>query len=96
MTTLPSGRTTLMRSPWAVPAFAGMNVAVICTWVDRRQGAMIQDRVGPDRAVIWLPTWLARPLVLLPAVGAAVAVMALAFLDKQARGEALDHGGVWY
>ena len=39
----------------------GMNVAVICTWVDRRQGAMIQDRVGPDRAVIWLPTWLARP-----------------------------------
>ena len=44
----------------------GMNVAVICTWVDRRQGAMIQDRVGPDRAVIWLPTWLARPLVVAP------------------------------
>ena len=39
----------------------GMNVAVIMTWVDRRQGAMIQDRVGPDRAVIWLPTSLARP-----------------------------------
>jgi NADH-quinone oxidoreductase subunit H len=66
----------------------GMNVAVICTWVDRRQGAMIQDRVGPDRAVIWLPTGLARPLVLLPALAAAAAVMALAFLDKQARGEA--------
>jgi NADH-quinone oxidoreductase subunit H len=66
----------------------GMNVAVICTWVDRRQGAMIQDRVGPDRAVIWIPTWLARPLVLAPAVLAAVAVMALAFLDKQARGDA--------
>ncbi len=66
----------------------GMNVAVICTWVDRRQGAMIQDRVGPDRAVIWLPTWLARPLALLPAIGAAAAVMALAFLDKQARGAA--------
>jgi NADH-quinone oxidoreductase subunit H len=66
----------------------GMNVAVICTWVDRRQGAMIQDRVGPDRAVIWLPTWLARPLVLLPALAAAAAVMGLAFLDKQARGDA--------
>jgi NADH-quinone oxidoreductase subunit H len=66
----------------------GMNVAVICTWVDRRQGAMIQDRVGPDRAVIWLPTWLARPLVLLPAVLAAGAVMGLAFLDKQSRGDA--------
>jgi NADH-quinone oxidoreductase subunit H len=66
----------------------GMNVAVICTWVDRRQGAMIQDRVGPDRAVIWLPTSLARPLVLLPALAAAAAVMGLAFLDKQARGDA--------
>jgi NADH-quinone oxidoreductase subunit H len=65
----------------------GMNVAVICTWVDRRQGAMIQDRVGPDRAVIWLPTWLARPLVLGPALIAAAAVLGLAFLDKQARGD---------
>lgn len=66
----------------------GMNVAVICTWVDRRQGAMIQDRVGPDRAVIWIPTWLAKPLVVLPALAAAGAVMALAFLDKGARGDA--------
>jgi NADH-quinone oxidoreductase subunit H len=65
----------------------GMNVAVICTWVDRRQGAMIQDRVGPDRAVIWLPTGLARPLVLLPALVAAAAVLGLAFLDKQGRGD---------
>jgi NADH-quinone oxidoreductase subunit H len=65
----------------------GMNVAVICTWVDRRQGALIQDRVGPDRAVIWLPTMVARALALLPAAGAAAAVLALAFLDKQARGE---------
>ena len=65
----------------------GMNVAVIMTWVDRRQGAMIQDRVGPDRAVIWLPTSVARPLALLPALAAAAGVMALAFLDKQARGD---------
>ena len=66
----------------------GMNVAVIMTWVDRRQGAMIQDRVGPDRAVVWLPTWLARPLVVVPALAAAGGVMAMAFLDKQSRGEA--------
>jgi NADH-quinone oxidoreductase subunit H len=65
----------------------GMNVAVICTWVDRRQGAMIQDRVGPDRAVLWLPTWLARPLALLPALGAAALVLGLAFVEKQARGD---------
>jgi NADH-quinone oxidoreductase subunit H len=66
----------------------GMNVAVIMTWVDRRQGAMIQDRVGPDRAVIWLPTKVARPLAVLPALAAAAAVMAIAFLDKQSRGDA--------
>jgi len=66
----------------------GMNVAVICTWVDRRQGALIQDRVGPDRAVIWLPTGMARILAVLPAAGAAVAVMALSFHDKQVRGDA--------
>ena len=50
----------------------GMNVAVICTWVDRRQGALIQDRVGPDRAVIWLPTTVARALALLVVAGAAL------------------------
>ncbi len=28
------------------------NVAGVLTWVDRRQSAMIQDRIGPNRAVI--------------------------------------------
>jgi NADH-quinone oxidoreductase subunit H len=65
----------------------GMNLGVICTWVDRRQGALIQDRVGPDRAVIWLPTVLARALALLPAAAAAGAVLFLAVQDKQSRGE---------
>ena len=32
----------------------GMNLAVVLTWADRRQGAMINDRVGPNRAVAWL------------------------------------------
>jgi NADH-quinone oxidoreductase subunit H len=66
----------------------GMNLGVICTWVDRRQGALIQDRVGPDRAVIWLPTLVARALAVLPAVAAAGAVLFLAMQDKQGRGEA--------
>ncbi len=29
-----------------------MNVAALLTWLDRRGGAMIQDRVGPNRAMI--------------------------------------------
>ncbi|MEI9954399.1 MAG: complex I subunit 1 family protein [Pseudomonadota bacterium] len=49
-----------------------MNVAVILTWADRRQGAMIQDRVGPNRAVAWIPTKVAQGL----AVGPAIAVVA--------------------
>src|SRR5271166_6729981 len=31
-----------------------LNVAAILTWADRRQSSMIQDRVGPNRAVIKL------------------------------------------
>ena len=45
-----------------------MNVAVILTWADRRQGAMIQDRVGPNRAVAWIPTFIAQGLALGPAL----------------------------
>lgn len=42
---------------WAIVKIALMlgfliNVAALLTWVDRRQGAMIQDRVGPNRAMI--------------------------------------------
>jgi NADH-quinone oxidoreductase subunit H len=59
---------------FAVAMFA-MNLAVILTWVDRRQGAMIQDRVGPNRAVAWLPTPIAQGLALGPAVLLAVGVL---------------------
>jgi NADH-quinone oxidoreductase subunit H len=60
-----------------------MNVAVLLTWADRRQGAMIQDRVGPNRAVIWLPTWLAQAMAVVPALAAAAAVIGLAFTGPE-------------
>ena len=47
-----------------------MNVAVVLTWADRRQGAMFNDRVGPNRAVIFLPARLVQALALLPALAA--------------------------
>jgi NADH-quinone oxidoreductase subunit H len=59
---------------FAVAMFA-MNLAVVLTWVDRRQGAMIQDRVGPNRAVAWLPTPIAQGLALGPAVLLAAGVL---------------------
>jgi NADH-quinone oxidoreductase subunit H len=43
-----------------------LNSAAVATWADRRQSAMVQDRVGPNRAVAPLPSWAARVIVLLP------------------------------
>src|ERR1700712_3631039 len=54
-----------------------MNVAVLLTWADRRQGAMIQDRVGPNRAVAWIPTIAAPGLAVGPAL---LAVGGIAFV----------------
>lgn len=52
-----------------------MNVAVILTWADRRQGAMIQDRVGPNRAVAWIPTKAAQGIAVGPALIVVAAVV---------------------
>ena len=48
---------SLMQIVWALVKILIMvmfilNVAGILTWVDRRQSSMIQDRIGPNRAVI--------------------------------------------
>jgi NADH-quinone oxidoreductase subunit H len=48
---------TLSDLVWAFIKIAIMlgfliNVAALLTWLDRRQGAMIQDRVGPNRALL--------------------------------------------
>ncbi|HKQ72050.1 MAG TPA: NADH-quinone oxidoreductase subunit H, partial [Polyangiaceae bacterium] len=32
-----------------------INTAALLTWGERRQSAMIQDRIGPNRAVIYAP-----------------------------------------
>jgi len=65
-----------------------MHLAIFLTWADRRQGAMIQDRIGPNRAVIWLPTPIAQGLALGPAFGAAALVAWLAFGHLVGLGEA--------
>ncbi len=59
-----------------------MPVAVLLTWADRRQGAMIQDRVGPNRAAIFMPGKLAAVLVALPALAVAALALGLAWLRK--------------
>jgi NADH-quinone oxidoreductase subunit H len=43
-----------------------INMAAVGIWADRRQSAMVQDRVGPNRAVASLPSTVVRVLVLVP------------------------------
>jgi NADH-quinone oxidoreductase subunit H len=45
-----------------------MILAVLLTWADRRMGSMIQDRVGPNRAVVFVPGKVAALSALLPAI----------------------------
>ncbi len=59
-----------------------MPVAVLLTWADRRQGAMIQDRVGPNRAAIFMSGKLAAFLVMFPAAIVAAGALAWARFNK--------------
>jgi NADH-quinone oxidoreductase subunit H len=43
-----------------------LTMAAVGIWADRRQSAMVQDRVGPNRAVFYLPSNIVRVIVLLP------------------------------
>lgn len=42
--------------------FAVLNLAGIQTWVERKQSAVMQDRVGANRAFFELPWWWAAPI----------------------------------
>ncbi len=59
-----------------------MPVAVLLTWADRRQGAMIADRVGPNRAAIFMPGKLAAFLVFVPALVVASLALGWAWFNK--------------
>ena len=59
-----------------------MPIAVLLTWADRRQGAMIQDRVGPNRAALFMPGKLAAFLVAAPAVVVAACALAWARFNE--------------
>ena len=43
-----------------------LTAAGVSTWAERRQSAMVQDRVGPNRAMIELPSLVVRAIILLP------------------------------
>jgi NADH-quinone oxidoreductase subunit H len=51
-----------------------LNMAAISVWLDRRQSAMLQDRVGPNRAVVFVPAGIVRLILTLPAILVAAAI----------------------
>jgi NADH-quinone oxidoreductase subunit H len=44
-----------------------LNMAALTVWADRRQSAMVQDRVGPNRAVVYLPSTAVRIVLMVTA-----------------------------
>jgi NADH-quinone oxidoreductase subunit H len=70
-----------------------INTAAILTWGERRQSAMIQDRIGPNRAVIYLPGIVLKVLVLLLGAAAASGLGLYAWLaSKRSEAVRLDVG----
>ena len=53
-----------------------LNMSALATWADRRQSAMIQHRVGPNRAVVHVPSFIVQGLLATPGLllGGAAAV----------------------
>lgn len=45
-----------------------LNMAAISIWADRRQSAMVQDRVGPNRAVAYVPSHALRAVIFIASV----------------------------
>ncbi len=45
-----------------------LNMAAITIWLDRRQSAMVQDRVGPNRAVAHVPSHALRAVIFIVSV----------------------------
>ena len=70
-----------------------VNTAAILTWGERRQSAMIQDRIGPNRAVVYLPGAILKVLSLAVGFGLAAAVAAYALVaQKRSESVRLDVG----
>jgi NADH-quinone oxidoreductase subunit H len=56
-----------------------LNIAPVAVWVERRQAALIQDRLGPNRALITVPGILLKGALATPALLAAAGVAYVSF-----------------
>jgi NADH-quinone oxidoreductase subunit H len=81
-----------------------LNMSALTTWADRRQSAMIQHRVGPNRAVINLPSFVIQGVLAVPglalgglaALGIGGAITPAAAMERMALGLQLTIFVVWF
>ncbi len=57
-----------------------LNLAPILVFAERRQSALVQDRIGPNRALVTVPGWALKGALATPALLAAAAVAGLAYV----------------
>lgn len=76
----------------ALILFFLLNVGAILTWAERRQMSMIQDRIGPNRAVVYLPAAVVKGLLAVLGVGLGAGAAAYAFVPKHAPAAMLGVG----
>jgi NADH-quinone oxidoreductase subunit H len=81
-----------------------LNMSALATWADRRQSAMIQHRIGPNRAVIYLPSIVVQGLLATPglvigalaAIGVSYGARPEAMIDRAALGMQLFVLAAWF
>jgi NADH-quinone oxidoreductase subunit H len=72
-----------------------LNLAPILVFAERRQSALVQDRIGPNRAVVTVPGWALKGALATPALLAAAAVAALCYLVVTPASPAAPSLGFW-
>jgi NADH-quinone oxidoreductase subunit H len=72
-----------------------LNLAPILVFAERRQSALIQDRIGPNRALITVPGWALKGALATPALLAAAGVAAVAYVLVTPASPAAPALGFW-
>ncbi|HEU4538169.1 MAG TPA: complex I subunit 1 family protein, partial [Polyangiaceae bacterium] len=72
-----------------------LNLAPILVFAERRQSALVQDRIGPNRALVTVPGWALKGALATPALLAAAAVAGLCYAVLTPASPAAPTLGFW-
>jgi NADH-quinone oxidoreductase subunit H len=72
-----------------------LNLAPILVFAERRQSALVQDRIGPNRALVTVPGWALKGALATPALLAAAGVAGLCYVALGPDSPAAPSLGFW-